>query len=37
VDCVLDSWDLTAWIWVYKWQVFDLLNNSYRWKSYYNH
>lgn len=29
VDAVVDAWDMTAWIWVYKWQMFDLLNVSF--------
>lgn len=29
VDAVVDWWDMTAWIWVYKWQMFDLLNVSF--------
>lgn len=29
VDAVVDGWDMTAGIWVYKWQMFDLLNISF--------
>jgi len=29
VDAVVDGWDMTAWLWVYKWQMFDLLNVSF--------
>ena len=29
VDWVVDAWDMTAWLWVYKSQVFDLLNVSF--------
>lgn len=29
VDAVVDWWDMTAWINVYKWQIFDLLNISF--------
>lgn len=29
VDAVADAWDVTAWLWVYKGQIFDLLNTSF--------
>lgn len=29
VDAVVDAWDMTAGIGVYKWQMFDLLNHSF--------
>lgn len=30
VDAVVDSWDLTCGIWVYKWQIFDVMNISFK-------
>lgn len=29
VDWVVDAWDMTAWLWVYKSQIFDLINISF--------